>query len=69
MSVSGFGQQGPYSTLPVTDSVIQAFSGLMSINRDEQGTPQRIGMIAIDVMTGLYAYQAVASAMLLVAET
>jgi crotonobetainyl-CoA:carnitine CoA-transferase CaiB-like acyl-CoA transferase len=64
LSVSGFGQEGPYNKLPVTDSVIQAFSGLMSINRDEQGSPQRIGMIAIDVMTGLYAYQAVASAML-----
>jgi len=64
LSVSGFGQTGPYNTLPVTDSVIQAFSGLMSINRDERGAPQRIGMIAIDVMTGLYAYQAVASAML-----
>ncbi len=64
MSVSGFGQQGPYNKLPVTDSVIQAFSGWMSINKDEAGTPQRIGMIAIDVMTGLYAYQAVASAML-----
>ena len=64
LSVSGFGQSGPYNKLPVTDSVIQAFSGLMSINRDEQGSPQRIGMIAIDVMTGLYAYQAVASAML-----
>ena len=64
MSVSGFGATGPYNKLPVTDSVIQAFSGWMSINMDEAGTPQRIGMIAIDVMTGLYAYQAVASAML-----
>lgn len=64
LSVSGFGQEGPYNKLPVTDSVIQAFSGLMSINRDERGAPQRIGMIAVDVMTGLYAYQAVASAML-----
>ena len=64
LSVSGFGQQGPYNKLPVTDSVIQAFSGLMSINKDELGNPQRIGMIAIDVMTGLYAYQAVSSAML-----
>ena len=64
LSVTGFGQEGPYRTLPVTDSVIQAFSGLMSINRDVNGTPQRIGMIAIDVMTGLYAYQAIASAVI-----
>lgn len=64
LSVTGFGQQGPYSDLPVTDSVIQAFSGWMSINRDAEGTPQRIGMIAVDVMTGLYAYQAISSALI-----
>lgn len=64
LSVTGFGQQGPNRNLPVTDAVIQAFSGLMSINRDEQGNPQRIGMIAVDVMTGIYAYQAIASALL-----
>ena len=64
LSVTGFGQGGPNRDLPVTDAVIQAFSGLMSINRDEQGNPQRIGMVAIDVMTGIYAYQAIASALL-----
>ncbi len=64
LSVTGFGQDGPYNRLPVTDSVIQAFSGWMSINRDTTGTPQRIGMIAVDVMTGLYAYQAISSALL-----
>jgi len=64
LSVTGFGQKGPYKDLPVTDSVIQAFSGFMSINRDSEGTPQRLGMIAIDVMTGLYAYQAISSAII-----
>ena len=64
LSVTGFGQDGPYSDQPVTDSVIQAFSGWMSINRDAEGTPQRIGMIAVDVMTGLYAYQAISSALI-----
>lgn len=64
LSVTGFGQEGPYNKLPVTDSVIQAFSGWMSINRDEAGTPQRIGMIAVDVMTGLYAFQAISTALM-----
>jgi len=64
LSVTGFGQDGPYSDQPVTDSVIQAFSGWMSINRDAEGTPQRFGMIAVDVMTGLYAYQAISSALI-----
>ncbi|MCB9928672.1 MAG: CoA transferase [Alphaproteobacteria bacterium] len=65
LSVTGYGQQGPYSNRPVTDSVIQAYSGWMSINRDKDGLPQRISIIAIDVMTGLYAFQAVAPALFL----
>lgn len=64
LSVTGFGQEGPYNKLPVTDSVIQAFSGWMTINRDETGNPQRIGMVAIDVMTGLYAFQAISTALM-----
>jgi len=63
LSVTGFGQTGPNSKQPVTDSVMQAFSGLMTINRDFQGTPQRIGVIAIDILTGLYAFQAVSAAL------
>ena len=63
LSVTGYGQTGPYRDRPVTDSVIQAFSGWMSINRDHEGTPQRIAIIAIDVMTGLYAFQALAPAL------
>ncbi|MGE3710625.1 MAG: CaiB/BaiF CoA transferase family protein [Hyphomicrobiaceae bacterium] len=64
LSITGFGQNGPYSGLPVTDSVIQAFSGWMTLHRDDAGTPMRSGIIAIDVMTGLYAYQAIASALI-----
>ena len=36
---------------------------MMSINRDINGLPQRINMLAIDFATGLYAYQAAASAL------
>ena len=63
MSVSGYGQQGPYSKQPVTDSVMQAFSGLMSVNKDANDNPQRIGIIAVDVLTGLYGFQAVSPAL------
>jgi crotonobetainyl-CoA:carnitine CoA-transferase CaiB-like acyl-CoA transferase len=65
LSVTGYGQEGPYNGRPVTDSVIQAYSGWMSINKDKDGIPQRISIIAIDVMTGLYAFQAVAPALFL----
>lgn len=64
LSITGFGQSGPYSNLPVTDSIIQAFSGWMTLHRDAAGIPMRSGIIAIDVMTGLYAYQAISSALL-----
>jgi len=63
MSLTGFGQTGPYSNRPATDMVLQAFSGWMSINKDPSGKPQRINMVAIDVMSGLYAFQAVSAAL------
>ena len=63
LSLTGFGRKGPSANLPATDSVMQAFSGLMSINRDPNGVPQRIGILAIDIMTGLYAFQAIAPAL------
>jgi crotonobetainyl-CoA:carnitine CoA-transferase CaiB-like acyl-CoA transferase len=63
VSVTGFGQDGPNRDLPATDSILQAYSGLMSANRDTAGMPQRIGVLVIDVVTGLYACQAAATAL------
>lgn len=63
VSISGFGQEGPYIALPCTDSVAQAFSGLMSVNLGNDGTPHRVGAIIIDTLTGLYAAQAVGVAL------
>jgi len=63
LSLTGFGQEGPKAKHPATDSVMQAFTGFMSINRDEAGRPQRIDYYAIDVITGLYSFQAVSSAL------
>ena len=63
LSITGFGQTGPNANLPATDSVMQAFSGLMSVNKDAAGLPQRINLLAIDVATGLYGFQAVAPAL------
>ena len=63
VSVTGFGQEGPNKDMPATDSILQAYSGLMSVNRDSAGMPQRIGVLVIDVVTGLYAHQAAATAL------
>jgi len=63
LSITGFGQEGPNANLPATDSVMQAYSGLMSVTRDSDGMPMRVGLLAIDISTGLYAFQAVAPAL------
>jgi crotonobetainyl-CoA:carnitine CoA-transferase CaiB-like acyl-CoA transferase len=63
LSVSGFGQEGPYVALPCTDSVAQAFSGLMSVNLGNDGAPHRVGAIVVDTLTGLYAAQALGVAL------
>jgi crotonobetainyl-CoA:carnitine CoA-transferase CaiB-like acyl-CoA transferase len=62
-SISGYGQTGPYAEKPGTDTVLQAFSGIMSLNRDSSGKPGRIGFLAVDMTTGLYAFQAVSAAL------
>jgi crotonobetainyl-CoA:carnitine CoA-transferase CaiB-like acyl-CoA transferase len=55
LSVTGFGPTGPYAQLPCTDSVAQAFSGLMSVNLGNDGAPHRVGTTIVDTVTGLYA--------------
>src|SRR3981081_664365 len=63
LSVSGFGQDGPYSKRPGSDSVAQAFSGLVSVNVGNDKTPHRVGTTISDVATGVYAFQAIAPAL------
>jgi crotonobetainyl-CoA:carnitine CoA-transferase CaiB-like acyl-CoA transferase len=61
LSISGFGQAGPYSKRPGSDSVAQAYSGLVSINVGNDGTPHRVGTTISDIVTGVYAFQAIAT--------
>ena len=63
VAVSGFGQQGPYSTRPGSDTVIQSFSGLSSVNRGSDGAPHRIEVLVSDTTTGVYAFQAAQAAL------
>ena len=63
LAVSGYGHQGPYADRPCTDTVAQAFSGLMSINSGGDGVPHRVGHYIIDCVTALYAYQALSTAL------
>lgn len=63
LSISGFGQTGPLAERPAMDPVLQAYTGLMSENRGEDGIPHRVPVIVADMSTALYAYQALASAL------
>ena len=62
-SISGFGQTGPYSKRPGSDTVLQSFSGLAYVNKGNDGIPHRVGMLVPDTVTGVYAHQAVAAAL------
>jgi formyl-CoA transferase/CoA:oxalate CoA-transferase len=68
-SISGFGQTGPRRDEPGYDAVIQGESGLMSITGDGDGPPFRLGVAIADVVSGMYAAQGIAMALLARART
>jgi formyl-CoA transferase/CoA:oxalate CoA-transferase len=63
-SISGFGQTGPRRDQPGYDAVIQAESGLMSITGEADGPPLRLGVAIADIVTGMFASQGIAMALL-----
>lgn len=63
-SITGFGETGPYKDLPGYDFIIQAMSGLMSINGDEKSGPVKFGVAITDILTGLYACIGIQGALL-----
>ncbi len=67
-SITGFGQSGPSAQRPGYDFMIQAMSGLMSITGEKDtlpgGGPQKVGVAVADILTGLYAGNAIQAALL-----
>ncbi|MFD2760167.1 CaiB/BaiF CoA transferase family protein [Lentibacillus juripiscarius] len=63
-SITGFGETGPYSSMPGYDFIIQAMSGLMSITGDSESGPQKVGVAITDILTGLYACVGIQGALL-----
>jgi len=51
--ITGFGADGPLGGMPGYDAVVQAMSGLMSVNGDGEAT--RLGVPVVDMSTGLNA--------------
>ncbi len=54
VSISGFGQTGPYAQRPAYDVIIQAMSGLASITGSPQSPPVRVGTSISDLGAALY---------------
>ena len=55
ISISGFGQDGPYRDRPGYDQILQGMCGLMSASGFPDGEPTRSGASAVDVISGVYA--------------
>ncbi len=53
--VSGFGADGPLGGFPGYDAMVQASTGLVSVNGSPEGGPVRIGIPVVDLSTGMNA--------------
>jgi crotonobetainyl-CoA:carnitine CoA-transferase CaiB-like acyl-CoA transferase len=62
-SITGYGQDGPYAEKPGYDFVIQAMGGMMSLTGAADGEPMKAGVAITDLMTGLYAANAIQAAL------
>ncbi|PIG07906.1 CaiB/BaiF CoA-transferase family protein [Comamonas sp. 26] len=62
-SVAGYSSDTPEAKRPGYDLVIQAEAGLMAINGVEGTPPLKFGVAVVDMMTGMYAAQAVLAAL------
>ena len=63
MSISGYGDEGPFRDLKAYDLLVQAEAGLSSIT----GTPEtmaRVGVSVCDIAAGMTAFQAVLQALI-----
>jgi len=63
-SITGFGQTGPSADKAGYDAMIQGEGGLMSITGSPDGEPMKVGVALVDIMTGLYACNAILAALM-----
>ena len=62
-AITGYGQTGPYRERPGYDFMIQAQGGLMSLNGPPAGEPYKVGVAIVDITAGLFACNAILSAL------
>ena len=64
VSISGFGENGPYAQKPVYDPIVQAFSGLTTVQAGaDDRRPRLIRTVLPDKLTAVTAAQAIAAAL------
>jgi crotonobetainyl-CoA:carnitine CoA-transferase CaiB-like acyl-CoA transferase len=63
-SISGFGSTGDKSDHPAYDTVVQAASGFMDVDREVGGAARTTTVPIIDYSTGVYAAMAISAALL-----
>jgi len=63
VSISGYGDDGPYADRKAYDLLVQAESGLSAITGNEAGAA-RVGVSVCDIACGMTAYQAVLEALI-----
>lgn len=63
-SVSGYGQSGALRDYPAIDNIVQATSGLTSLNGEKDAPFMRVGFPAVDTYTGTLAAMAILGALL-----
>src|SRR5215471_16196783 len=63
VSISAYGQSGPLSDRPGYDPVLQAESGMMSVNGEANGEGLRHAIAIVDTMTGIHAVAAINAAL------
>ncbi len=62
-SITGYGQDGPYASLPGYDAVMQGFVGLQSVTGTPEGPALKVGVALVDVLTGVHAAAAILAAL------
>ena len=62
-SISAYGRSGRFADRAGYDAVVQAESGLMSLNGHPGGEPHKAAVAVIDIPTGMYAAQAILAAL------
>ena len=63
--MTGYGTDGPYRDKPGVDVIVSAIGGLMAITGSAEGEPVKVGVPLTDVLTGIYSFGAISSALLL----